>query len=169
LEEKEKKKKDGRSLIQRPEIFWKEIIKWIKKGKIKKLVKWKQRFKKVMLKNLAVSKFKDVFWVHFNSLQKVDKLIETNEKFKEDLLNSNLEDIMENTNLDKIAPLNEIVALSKVCAISIQKHGTDKQNGKTTPKSVSLQLESTVRPFIASHRAYKGLIVFHSIKNQKLI
>jgi hypothetical protein len=74
---KKKKKRNEGNLIQRPEIFWKEIIKWIKKGKVKKLVKWKQRFKEVILKNLAVSKFKDVFWVHFNSLQKIDESIET--------------------------------------------------------------------------------------------
>jgi hypothetical protein len=33
---KRKKKKEGQKLIERPEIFWKEIIKWMKKGKIKK-------------------------------------------------------------------------------------------------------------------------------------
>jgi hypothetical protein len=45
--------------IERPEVFWKEIIKWMKIGKIKKLIKWKERFKENISKEICNQKPED--------------------------------------------------------------------------------------------------------------
>jgi hypothetical protein len=42
--------------LKKTEIFWKKIIKWRRKSSINKSVKWKSRFKELIIKELQLLK-----------------------------------------------------------------------------------------------------------------